>query len=149
MNIHHPNQIKPLSPSKHQSVFSAEEALYAQIFEGYDLTNPKYEALSVNHPNTIATSDTITPVTGLHMSSNVTCVDVDIPVASPTTSCLISTLRSSQTDHTEASTQPVTTVRPVIGPNPIQLKLNHSTPVNNPSTPVLKLGTPSSTSHHQ
>ena len=71
LNIHHPNQTKLLSHSKHQSVFSAEEeVLYAQRFEeGYDLTDPKYEVwLSVHHPIAAATSDTMTPVTGLHVS---------------------------------------------------------------------------------
>ena len=125
LNIHHPNQTKPLSPFKHQSVFSAEEeALYARRFEeAYDLTDPKYEVwLSVHHPIAAATSDTMTPVTGLHVSSSVTCADGDIPVVSPTTSCLTSTIPSSQTDHTEAPTQPVTPVHQVIRPNPTQLK---------------------------
>ena len=121
--VDHP--VKSTSPTHSYNFSAEEEALYTRRFEeGYDLPDPKYEAwLIVHHHVAAAVSNTITPITGLHASSNMTCVNIDLPVVSTTTSCSTSTIHSSQTDHEETPTQPVTPVHPVIGPNPTQLKL--------------------------
>ena len=140
LNIHHSSGL--LSPDeqlKSQSTFSAdEEILYARRFEeGYDLTDPKYEAwLGIHHPIAESVIINKAPITDLHVSSNVTSLHVD-PATSSATVIPTCTTDCSQTVHEKTSAQSLTPVRPMIRPNPTQLKLAHSTTAQTPSTPVL------------